>query len=79
MGIKTFLKKSEAQLQSDERDFVLPCDQRSSVLSWCQKMGIQIESPLDRENRDLCEHHFRVDLWRIRDDDQRALFILRWS
>ena len=79
MGQRVFLVKDRIQLIGDERDFVVPVKSRREVLSWCKKMGIQVEQPLNKDNRHIANHYFDVDLWRVKDDTQRLWFQIKWA
>lgn len=78
MGTKVFMERNGFTLQSDERDFVVPVEHRVQVKQWCQQTGVVVESPLSKDNRKIVEDYFEVDLWRVRDDEQRMWFSLRW-
>ena len=57
-------------LIGDSRDIAVPYIKRQQVHAWCE------------ENKITAEYQGTLggtDLWRVRDDDQRAWFALRWS
>lgn len=57
-------------LSIDSRDIPLPVSLRSEVWDWCQQHGVSLEG-----------HKYGVnglDVWRIKDDQQRVRFLLRW-
>ena len=76
---KVFLTKNRFQLIGDYRDFAIPVELRKEVLRWSKQAKISIERPLNKDNRYLSEHYFGVDLWRVKNDEQRLWFALRWS
>jgi hypothetical protein len=79
MGQKVFITRDKYTLMSDERDFVIPVKHRMEVIEWCQQFDIKAEIPLDELNRHLTHTYFGVDLWRVKDDEQRLMFALKWS
>lgn len=76
---KVFLVKDHVELSGDSRDVVVSCQYRKQVIKWCKKNNISVEFAIHENNRYIAEEYFEVDLWRIRDDQQRALFVLRWA
>jgi hypothetical protein len=57
-------------LNYDSKDIPLPSTIRQEVWDWSEKHGIVLEG-----------HKYGVagmDIWRIRDEEQRVRFILRW-
>lgn len=71
MALKHIELKRGYVLNIDARDIPLPCNQREAVWSWAEQQNIQLEG-----------HKYGVegwDVWRVRDDKQRALFLLRWQ
>jgi len=79
MGTKIFCKRHDLVVQSDERDVMLPVQYTTTVLSWCKQNGINIESPLDRAEQEMVKQIFGVNIWRVRDEQQRSWFLLRWA
>jgi len=79
MGQKIFIEKDRYQLRGDSRDFALPVEHTKVMLDWCEQQGINVECPLDNDNQYLARNYFGVNLWRVRDDEQRVVFMLRWS
>ncbi len=58
-------------LHIDKRDIVLSSYIREQVWNWAESQGIQLEG-----------HKYGVnglDVWRVRDDQQRMLFLLKWK
>ena len=79
MPQKVFMTKGELRLHGDERDQVVPSKLRKHVYEWCVRNGVVADMPLSRDGVYISEKYFGVDLWRIKDDQQRMLFVLRWS
>jgi hypothetical protein len=79
MGIKVFCKRNDLVVQSDERDIMLPVQYTTTLLSWCEQNGVNIESPLTRDEQQLLKQRFGVSIWRVRDAGQRSWFLLRWA
>ena len=55
----------------DSRDIPLSSYIRQEVWDWSEKQGIQLEG-----------HQYNInglDVWRVRDDRQRMLFLLKWK
>ena len=57
-------------LMSDEKDIAVPYVFRQEVYEWCgaNKITIEYQGTLAG-----------TDVWRVRDDQQRMWFTLRWS
>jgi hypothetical protein len=57
-------------LMGDSRDIAVSYDQRQAVWDWCEanKITVEYQGTL-----------YRTDLWRVRDEQQRVMFMLRWS
>jgi hypothetical protein len=55
---------------SDERDIGISYSKRQEVYEWAGANGITIEYQGTLGG---------VDVWRVRDDQQRAWFTLKWS
>jgi hypothetical protein len=79
MAEKIFMERDRFILRGDDRDIMLPAQYKMAVLSWCRKNNIDVELPLNKDNEHIAKHYFGVNLWRIRDEQQRAWFALRWS
>lgn len=73
MGAKIFARLSSgAELYGDERDIPVEWNVRHAVWDWCQANGIHAEYSGTRPM-------FDVDLWRVKDEHQRVLFLLKWG
>ena len=81
MGRKTFLERNGLKLCGDERDVMVPKRHYHEVMAWCADQGIVVESAFnkaDYESR-LSANLFDVNLWRVRNEQHRVAFALRWS
>ena len=78
MAIKVFREHGNLQLISDERDVLVSSQLRSAVLAWCLDNDILAEFATD-PTWELVESTWAVNLWRIKDEQQRTMFILRWG
>lgn len=76
---KVFLESGGSQLISDERDIMVAARYRSQVLQWCRESGVEVEDPGGNYTNDIAQKQFGVNIWRIRDEQQRAWFALRWG
>lgn len=79
MAQKIFLERQRMKLISDERDIMVPAKYHHAVLEWCQQNHIGVEAPGDNYDHGIARRIFGVNLWRIRDEEQRLWFALRWS
>lgn len=79
MASKVFLKAGGNQLISDERDIMVPARYRSQVIQWCRESGVEAEVLEGNYTHDIAQKMFGVNIWRIRDEQQRVWFALRWS
>jgi hypothetical protein len=79
MASKVFLKAGGNQLISDERDIMVAARYRSQVIQWCRESGVEVEDPQCNYTHDIAQKMFGVNIWRIRDEQQRVLFALRWA
>jgi hypothetical protein len=71
MGRKEFGRDDRGYVfMSDERDIATPWSKRHEVHAWAEqnKIAIEYQGTLGG-----------LDVWRVRDDQQRAWFNLRWS
>ena len=69
-GTKVFAEKGRVKLIGDERDIATPYSRRQEVHAWAA------------ENKIIVEYQGTLggtDVWRIKDDQQRAWFALRWQ
>jgi len=55
---------------SDDRDIAVPYSQRQAVYTWCGQNGITVEYQGTLGG---------TDVWRVRDEQQRVAFLLKWS
>lgn len=76
MGVKTFLEHSGFALIGDDRDIMVSNQLIAEVIQWCEQMGIQAEQV---DTSPIMQWCFRVNLWRVRDEQHRMLFALRWA
>ena len=70
MGTRVFAVKGRVQLVGDQRDIAVDAGQRLAVWDWCHQNNI---TP---EYQGTLAH---TDLWRVRDEGQRVMFLLRWA
>lgn len=75
MGTRVFAHlESGAQLISDERDIAVDCRKRTTVWDWCEENNMVAEYQGTRFG-----NVFGLDLWRIKDEQQRVAFLLKWG
>ena len=70
MAIKEFAHDASGYvLMGDEKDIAVAASKRQEVYEWCgeNKITIEYQGTLGG-----------VDVWRVRDEQQRAWFALRW-
>lgn len=67
---RVFAEKGRVKLVGDSRDVAVPVEHRDAVWKWCEDSGITLEYQGTLN---------WVDLWRVRDQKQRAAFLLKWS
>ena len=80
MARKTFLEENGMKLTGDDRDVMVPKRYYRDVLAWCADQGIIAEGAFDHDyNARMSAFWFDVNLWRIKNEKHRMLFILRWS
>jgi hypothetical protein len=81
MARKIFLEHNGLKLCGDDRDVMVPKRHYWDVMVWCQDQGILVEGAFDQADYEtrLSAMLFDVNLWRIRNEEHRVLFILRWS
>lgn len=72
MGVTVFAEYEKYKLISDERDIAVAFNWRQAVWNWCQANGIDAEYQGTRPI-------FHVDLWRIKNEQHRAIFLLKWG
>lgn len=73
MGTKVFLDLHGFRLIGDERDIMVPTIYYNLVRSWCRELEIEAEEVKLQFNP------FRQTLWRVYNEQHRALFALRWA
>ena len=69
MPTAVFAERGRVKLVSDSRDVGLPSIIRMEVYAWLGANGVTAE---------ITHNGLGMDLWRIHDESQRALFVLRW-
>ena len=75
MATKVFLTNGSGySLISDERDIMVSRTYYLEVIQWCAENGISI---YDNGQRGAAA--FGVNLWRIENEAQRLVFMLRWG
>lgn len=55
---------------SDSRDIAVAYTERSNVWAWAHDNGIDVEYQGSMSG---------TDVWRVKDNEQRAWFLLRWG
>jgi hypothetical protein len=75
MGTRVFAQRGDFRLVGDECDVMVDWHQRMEVWDWCDEHGIDIEY----SDSAHISKYFGVDLWRVKDERQRVLFILKWG
>jgi hypothetical protein len=76
MTIKVFMVDDHGySLHGDERCVMVPRIYKYEVLDWCAENGITATV----SSSDLSESAFKVNLWRVEDEGQRLVFLLRWG
>ncbi len=55
---------------ADINDTAVSCSRRQEVYQWCGENGITVEYQGTMAG---------IDVWRVRDEEQRAWFNLKWS
>jgi hypothetical protein len=76
MAEKVFMERGSTQLISDERDIMLPLRLTKEVQEWCLTNNITAEQS---QKQAIIQSYYGVTLWRIKDERQRAWFMLKWS
>ncbi len=79
MGLKTFIETNGLKLVSDERDIMVPAKYYYDVVDWCNKNHIDVTVPQGTYSHPTAARIFNVNLWRVKDNEQRLWFTLRWS
>lgn len=70
MATKVFKTFRNLRLIGDERDVMVPSQHYVAVLDWCAANDIQVELSIGPA--------FGQNLWRVRDEQQRTAFMLKW-
>lgn len=70
MTSKIFAEKGRFRLVGDSRDIAVPYNKRKQVWNWCYENDVTVTYEGSLAG---------VDLWRVKDDEQRIWFALRWS
>jgi hypothetical protein len=76
MATKTFIEKKGLKLVGDERDIMVSNSLIADVIKWCDDMNIGAEQV---DVSPITQWSFGVNLWRIKNEQQRLMFALRWS
>ena len=78
-GTKVFAERHGLKLVGDARDIMVPNKYQSEVLRWCAENGIVVEVYARDASDAMAQRLFNVNLWRVKDEAHRTLFILRWT
>ena len=70
MASKVFAEWHGVALNSDARDIGVKVQDVDLIMPWCEKNNIDIQ----RVNRG-----FGIDVWRIKDEQQRMMFLLKFG
>ncbi len=76
---KVFAERYSLKLVGDARDIMVSNKYQSEVLRWCAENGIVVEVYARDANDAMVQRLFNVNLWRVKDEAHRTLFILRWT
>ena len=76
MGTKVFADRAGFKLTGDERDIAVNWQKRHEVRDWCSVNNIRVEF---NDKNTVSGKFFGVDLWRVKDEQQRMLFLLKWG
>lgn len=79
MATKVFRELNNFKLIGDERDIMVRSKYKLDVMNWCNDNNIEAIIPLRAGHLKLVEMTFGVTLWRVKDEQQRLMFALRWS
>ena len=79
MATKVFRERNGLKLVSDERDIEVPAKYRFQVHEWCFDNEIEATLATNHEGSAWAASIWGVNLWRVKDDEQRMMFALRWS
>ena len=77
---RLILHKDSIKLYAAETDVAVSRKDIMDVLSWCFAMGIKVEVAFtENQEQHLAKKKLNVDIWRIKDDQQRLMFLLKWA
>lgn len=79
MATKVFKTYKDLKLVGDERDIMVPARHRLAVLDWCDANDIAATLATGPTVSSFSAINFGVNLWRVQDERQRVMFILRWA
>jgi hypothetical protein len=79
MGMKVFRERNGMKLISDERDVEVPAKYCIKVKEWCNENGIEAALASNIEGSTWAASIWGVNIWRIKDTNDRAFFMLRWG
>lgn len=79
MGTKVFRERNGLKLISDERDIEVSAKYCVKVQEWCNDYGIKATLALPVEGSSWAASVWGVNLWRVRDEQQRVMFALKWA
>jgi hypothetical protein len=79
MAQKIFTETNGLKLISDERDIMVPSWHYDEVVAWCNINHIDVTVPQGTYSHNSAARIFNVHLWRVKDQEQRMLFALRWD
>ena len=65
-----FAVKGRVKLVGDSRDIAVSYDKRKQVWNWCYENNITVSYEGSLAG---------IDLWRVKDEQQRSWFALRWA
>ena len=76
MPTKVFADDGKFKLISDERDIMVPAVYHDEIISWCHEHDVKATTS---NYSAWAQMKFGVYLWRIKDEQKRVLFALRWA
>lgn len=78
--MKVFLERGDYKLVGDEKDIMVSHALQGQVVRWCRDNAVQAElNYVGNQERWMIQEMFKMDLWRVRDEQQRMMFALKWS
>jgi hypothetical protein len=77
MAEKVFIdiEAADVKLIGDHRDIMLPAKLIEEIQAWCDANNVIAER---LQNHVTIQRMFGVTLWRIKDEEQRMWFALKW-